>query len=408
MPDHRPPDHCPPHFGRRTLLGASAALAMPAILPGLARAQTPPIPLGALVPLSGAGGAYGPSMAKAAKSVIDQVNAAGGILGRQIALSVVDDQTSPDAGVRAARQLIDLTKVAAIIGTWASSVTTAVAPLCWESKTFLTTTSGAESITQLPTDGYLIRTQPTTSLQGQKFGQFALSLGAKKVFFLSPQTPFYQSELDSVGAVVKAAGGQMGTLVYDDQKPSYRSEIDTLMRFAPDVVILGGYTPDTTVVLKDLFRAGYKGARIAFAYSVNQKLIDSVPANVVEGCYMLEPSSAEGSPAYDALVKLVGPNPDPYTAQVYDQTNLVILAMAKGGAGTGLAIRDNLRNVSQAPNGKVVGTALDGLRAIAAGQAIAYEGASGPCKFTPKGDITDSKFRYQQVQGGAIKLLRIG
>ena len=88
-------------------------------------------------------------MAKAAKAVIDQVNGAGGILGRQITLSVADDQTNPDAGVRAARQLIDVTKVAAIIGTWASSVTTAVAPLCWESKTFLTTTSGADSITQL-------------------------------------------------------------------------------------------------------------------------------------------------------------------------------------------------------------------------------------------------------------------
>ena len=390
---------------RRTLLGAGALLAMPAVV----RAQATPIQLGALVPLSGAGGSYGPSMAKAAKAVIDQVNAAGGILGRQIALNVVDDQTNPDAGVRAARQLIEVTKVAAIMGTWASSVTTAVAPLCWESKTFITTTSGADSITQLPTDGFLIRTQPNTVLQGQKFGSFALELGAKKVFFMSPQTPFYTSEHDAIDAVVKAAGGETGTLVYDDQKPSYRSEVDTMLRFAPDVLILGGYTPDTIVLLKDLFRAGFKGKKLAFAYAVNQKLLDGVPATVAEGCYTLAPSPAEGSPAYAELVKLIGTeNPDPYTAQVYDQVNLVILAMALSGNPTGEGIKGSLRGVSQAPDGAVVTNALDGLKAIAAKQPIAYSGASGPCKFTPKGDIQDSKFRYEQVQSGAFKLLKIG
>jgi branched-chain amino acid transport system substrate-binding protein len=393
---------------RRSLLQTGLATGALLAAPCLVRAQGAPIRLGALVPLTGAGGPYGPSMAKAAKAVVDQVNAAGGILGRQITLSVADDQTNPDAGVRAARQLIDVEKVAAIIGTWASSVTMAVAPLCWESKTFITTTSGAEAITQLPTDGYLIRTQPTTSLQGAKFGEFALSTGAKKVFFLSPQTPFYQSEYEAIVAAVKAAGGETGTLVYDDQKPSYRSEVDTVLRFAPDAIILGGYTPDTTVMLKDLYRAAYKGGKIGFAYAINQKLIDSVPKPVVDGCYTLAPSPAEGSGAYEGLVKLIGmANPDPYTAQVYDQTNLVILAMALSGQGTGAGIHDAIRKVSQAPGGVVVENALDGLKAIAAGKPIAYQGASGPCKFTDKGDITDSKFRYEQVVDGAIKLLKI-
>ncbi len=388
----------------RTGLAAGSMLATPRLL----RAAEGPIPLAALVPLTGAGSSYGPDMAKAAKAVVDQVNGAGGILGRQIALTVADDQTSPDAAVRAARQLIDVTKVAAIIGTWASSVTTAVAPLCWESKTFITTTSGAESITQLPTNGYLIRTQPTTSLQGRKFGSFALETGAKKVFFFSPQTPFFQSEFDAITAVVKAAGGQTSSLVYDDQKPSYRSEVDTILRFGPDAVILGGYTPDTTVVLKDLFRAGFKGAKIGFAYAINQKLIDSVPKPVVEGCYTLAPSPAEGGGAWDALIKLTGiQHPDPYTAQVYDQTNLVILAMALAGEASGTAIRNTVRKVSQAPGGQVVVSAPDGLKAIAAKQAIAYDGASGPCKFTDSGDITDTKFRYEQVKNGAITLLKI-
>jgi len=134
-----------PRISRRAVLSGAAAITAVATFP--ARAQTPPIKLGTLTPLTGAGGSYGPSMRKSMAWVIEQVNGAGGVLGRRVELVSEDDQTNPDAGVRAARKLIDVDKVAAVMGTWASSVTTAVAPLCWESKTFLTTVSGSDSIT---------------------------------------------------------------------------------------------------------------------------------------------------------------------------------------------------------------------------------------------------------------------
>jgi branched-chain amino acid transport system substrate-binding protein len=81
--------------------------------------------------------------------------------------------------------------------------------------------------------------------------------------------------------------------------------------------------------------------------------------------------------------------------------------MAQAGDASGTAIRNTIRAVSQAPGGKVVENAPDGLAAIAARQPIAYQGASGPCKFTDKGDITDSKFRYEQVKDGKVVLLGI-
>ena len=149
------------------------------------RAQSEPIKLATLTPLTGAGGSYGPVMAKVAKAVVDEVNGAGGVLGRKVELVSEDDQTNPDAGVRAARKLIDVDKVSAIVGTWASAVTTAVAPLCWESKTFLCTVSGADSITQLPHQGYLIRTQPNTVLQITRTGDFLVSLGRQEASSLS-------------------------------------------------------------------------------------------------------------------------------------------------------------------------------------------------------------------------------
>jgi branched-chain amino acid transport system substrate-binding protein len=393
---------------RRHLLASAAALAGSAAFPRLALAQGAPIRIGTLTPLTGAGGPYGPVMVKAVKAVIDEVNAAGGVLGRKVELISEDDQTNPEAGVRAARKLIDVDKVSAILGTWASSVTTAVAPLCWESKTFLCTVSGADSITALPHQGYLIRTQPTTTLQGKKFGEFAIEQKARRVFFLSPQTPFAKSQFDNITLAVKAAGGETASLIYDDKKPAYRTEIDEAMRFKPDAIVFGGYTPDTAVMLKDLYRADFKGTKIAFGYSVNQKLVESVPAEVVDKTYMISPSPAEGSRAYEKLVKLIGvASPDPYTTQIYDHINMVLMAIALGGDSSGEAIKNNLRKVSQTPGGVKIDSALDGLKAIAAKQAVDYDGASGPCDFTDIGDISDSKFRYEQVQGGKIVLVKI-
>src|SRR6476620_1179541 len=202
-------------LGRRAkLISGVDAVAATSVL----RAQTDPIKIATLTPLTGAGGSYGPVMAKVAGGVVEEVNATGGVLGRKVQLVSEDDQTNPDAGVRAARKLIDVDKVSAIMGTWASAVTTAVAPLCWESKTFLCTVSGADSITQLPRQGYLIRTQPNTVLQITRTGDFLVSLGAKKIFTLVPQAPFAQRSMEIMNDVAKKAGGSPGSLIYDDKQ----------------------------------------------------------------------------------------------------------------------------------------------------------------------------------------------
>ena len=392
---------------RRLLLAQGLTLGAGLALSPWASAQTGPIKLGTLTPLTGAGGPYGPAMVSTVKAVIDEVNAAGGVLGRQLTLVSEDDQTSPEAGVRAARKLIDVDKVSAIMGTWASSVTTAVAPLCWESKTFLATVSGADSITALPHQGYLIRTQPNTTLQGRKFGEFATEQGAKKVFFLTPQTPFAQSQLASMKAAVEKAGGKIDSLIYDDKKPSLRTEVDTALRGAPDMIVLGGYTPDTTVLLKDLFRANYKGKLLGFGYSVNQKLIEALPGEVSEGIFTLSPSSDSGSAAYKRVAEITkSASPDPYSCQIYDHVSLIILAMAAAKANTGDAIKDAVRRVAQGGGDKVE-SAVAGLKLLAAGKKIDYVGASGPCDFTDIGDITDSKFRYEQVKAGKLVLLKV-
>ena len=130
------PSHSP-----RVSASSRGRIAAPAIGARAERAAD----LGVLTPLTGAGSFDGPRMLKAMQAVADEINAAGGVLGRKVELVVEDTETNPEAAVRAAHKLVDVDKVPVIMGTWASAVTTAVAPVCWESKTFLTTVSGADS-----------------------------------------------------------------------------------------------------------------------------------------------------------------------------------------------------------------------------------------------------------------------
>jgi len=396
-------------LSRRAFLEVGVTSLAVAAVPTRVRAQAGAIRLGTLTPLTGSGGNYGPSMLKAMQWVAGEINAAGGVLGRKLELISEDDQTNPEAGVRAARKLIDLDKVAAIMGTWASAVTTAVAPLCWESKTFLTTVSGSDTITLLPHQGYLVRTQPNTQLQGRKFAEFMVAQGSKRVGILAVQAPFALPTQKIVGEELRKHGAELvAAVVYDKDKTTFRSEIDQVLKARPDMLYLNGYTPDVTIVLKDLYKAGYTGAKIAQAYAVNQKLLNALPPEVTEGTFTIAPSPAIESAAYKRLAQALGNDDlDPYSCQTHDHISLVALAIAHAkGESTGTAIRDHVRKISQG-SGARVESAVEGLKRLAQGKEINFDGASGPCDFNEIGDILDTKFRYEQAEKGKFKLLKI-
>ncbi len=384
-----------------------AALAMPFLGRVAQGAAAEPILIGTLTPQTGAGGSFGPGMVKVAKAVVDDINAAGGVLGRKIELVSADDETNPDAGVRAARKLIDVNKVDAIAGTWASAVTMAVAPLCWDNKVMLFTVSGADSITKLPHQGYIIRTQPNTYLQSGRIAKYIVGDKATKVFGLSAQTPFAVDSYNRLAEVLKAGNVEpLGDIVYDAAKTSFRSEIDQALKTKPDALFLNSYTPDITVLLRELFRAGYEGKRYTFGYAATPKLLENVPADVVEGLVSFAPSPDLGSPAYARVKRILGAEPDPYAAQIHDHISLIALSIAKAGASGGVAIHDFVRAVGDAGGTKVT-SAIDGLKLLADGKAVNFEGASGPCKFTPLGDIEDCKFRFDVAEKGKYRLLSI-
>jgi branched-chain amino acid transport system substrate-binding protein len=307
--------------------------------------------------------------------------------------------------VRGARKLIDVDKVQALMSVWASAVGTAVLPLCWENKVMMLAISAADTIAELPHQGYFVRTQPHTVLQAKEFARFILAEKAKSAYLIMPQTPFTDSVLKTIREEVEPKGVKVGTAIIDNKKNSFRSEIDEMVRANPDIFMMGGYLAEDIVMAKDLFRAGYKGKVMGFAYGITPAFIEGAGKEAAEGIYSIaDPSPAFDSSAYAKVKALLKKDQlDTFQCQAYDHANLAILAMAKGKDPTGTGIRDNIRKISgNNESGVAVDNAVDGLKLIAEGKEIKYLGASGPCKFADNGNIISVAFRTAQVKDGKL------
>src|SRR5207245_2722948 len=241
---------------RRELLKASGTAGLVLSAPPILSAQSKePIPIGTLCPLTGAGGSYGPDMQRSVVAVVERINKAGGINARPSQRFHEDDQTNAEAGVRAARKLIDVNKVVAIVSTWASAVTLAVKPLCVEARVFVIGVSGADSVTQGDHKGYIARTQPNTQLQGRMYAKFvATKKEWKRVAYMALQTPYAQSFGDAFAGALKAAGVTItDSLVYRDQSPYAPQAWDQMTLVALALASAKGEVSGTAI--KDNLRA---------------------------------------------------------------------------------------------------------------------------------------------------------
>ena len=145
-------------MNRRTFIGTTLVGAAASVLPLPAIANTGPVKIGMISPLTGSGGSYGPNIVKAAQVVATQINDAGGILGgRMIEIIAEDSETNSTASVRAARKLLDVNQVSAIVGMWGSGPTLAVKPLAIEKGVSLSCLGAADAITEGDTQGLIWR-----------------------------------------------------------------------------------------------------------------------------------------------------------------------------------------------------------------------------------------------------------
>jgi branched-chain amino acid transport system substrate-binding protein len=296
------------------------------------------------------------------------------------------------------------------MSTFASAVTLAVKPLAVDAKVFYLSVSGADAVTEGNHGGYIARTQPNTKLQGQVYAKWVLTRKElKRVAYMALQTPFAAPFGDNFMGTLKAGGVTItDSLVYEDKKPSYRSEITRVLAGSPDLIMLEGYAPDSVVIAKELYRLAYKGAILGPAFAINAKFVEGAGADVAEGVWAIDPAPSFDSPAYKQFLAAV-PTADrnPYAPQAWDHMTMVGLALAAArGEVSGTAIKDHLRAISNPP-GTVVTSYEEGARLLRDGKKINYEGASGSCDFDAQGDILSRPFGVYQVRKGKIEQVAI-
>lgn len=152
-----------------------------------------PIKFGLIHTLSGGiGQVHGMPDVAAAKMAVDEINKAGGILGRPLEMITRDDKLNPENGVREAKDLIMNHKVQWIQGTVSSAVALAISAYAKEAKVpFIITTAQSADITNIHGHRYLFRTTGNSDVTTRSVAQVAAKkFGGKKIFFIGPDYEF--------------------------------------------------------------------------------------------------------------------------------------------------------------------------------------------------------------------------
>lgn len=393
---------------------ASASLALGPSVRALAQERE--IRVGALVPLTGLGGAYGPGMLRAIELGVEEINAAGGPLGLPIRLFSADTQTSPEAAVLAVKKLLDINRVMAVLGTWSSGVTMAVVPITIDAGVIEMNVSGAPQISTLEDRDLVWRTQASNTLFGVAFARIALERNFKRAATMAFNNPSGLGNTREFARNFRAAGGQVvAEVVYNPDQPSYRAELQRVLVARPEVVVMGSYVADTTTILREAYEMGARVSWIAPAWAVNEQLLRALDPAVVEGVVAVDQYPNVNSPTYRRLDerfrKATGGSliDNPYAPMVYDQIQLLALAIQAARTTEPLKVAPFLREVSRPP-GQVVYSFAEGKPLLEAGQPVDYEGASSRIDFDEHGDVRPdfAVFQVRQGRRELVGVIRLG
>lgn len=394
---------------RRELLGTMGAATALIGAPSILRAQTSEtFRVGALCPVTGSGSPYGSGMQKMILAAAEAVNAAGGAAGRKIEIISEDDQTSPQAAVLAAKKLIDVNKVRAVLGTWASGVSLAVVPLTNDANIILMNTSGAPALSTPPANakGLSYRYQATNDRFGRAFAEIAQKEGFKRPATMAFNNASGIGNTEGFRKAWEAKGGKVvENVVYEPNQPTYRSELQRVLAANPDVIVTGSYLPDTTIIMREWFQSGQPVRWIMPGWAANPDLVKAVGAEVLEGVISVDSISNEDASsykAYDEAYRKAMNQPgqsNVYAAMTWDMMHVLALALEAANSPDTAAINAKIREIAN-PDGQKVYTFAEGKEALKKGK-INYEGASSVLDFDQYGDVTPD-FGVFFIEGGKL------
>ncbi|MDZ8189000.1 MAG: ABC transporter substrate-binding protein [Nostoc sp. ChiSLP02] len=378
--------------------------------------------IGSLMPTTGDLASIGQQMAASVPLLVQTVNACGGVNGQPVTLVAVDDQTDPKAGALGMTKLASVDKVAGVVGSFASSVSTAAVSIAAQNQVMMispgsTSPVFTEKAQKGDFKGFWARTVPPDSYQGPALAQLATQKGFKRVSTVVINNDY------GVGfekAFVQAFEKLGGTIVnknnpvrYDPKATTFETEATAAFAGKPDAVLGVFYVETGSLLLKSAYQQGLsKGVQVMLTDGMKS---DEFPGQVGKGSdgkYIVSGTigTVPGSDgkALEAFKKLwqekKGGSPGEFAPQSWDAAALLVLAAQAAKENTGSGIAKHIREVSSGP-GTEVTDVCEGLKLLKKGEDINYQGASGNVDVDPNGDVVGVYDVWAVGDDGKIKVI---
>ncbi|HEY9881819.1 MAG TPA: ABC transporter substrate-binding protein [Leptolyngbyaceae cyanobacterium] len=373
------------------------------------------IDIGALMPLTGDLQAYGESAVNGINLAIEEINAAGGVMGKPLKLAIGDTQTAPQPSIDAAQKLISVEGVKVVIGPMSSGEAIPVAESVTSKNNVLQISNSATSpvITGLNDNDFMFRTVPSDAFQGIALADVVGEKGLKNLAVIYINNDYGQGLAESFQEAFEAKGGKItGSVPYEQGQASYRGELQKLAGGNAEGLVLIGYPENGITILKQSLEEKFFDKFVFTDGMKAPEVIDAIGADFLNGSVGTAPQAVTESDAYQSFVKAYEAKygqlpPKPYIDTAYDAVMLIALAMEKAGSTDGAAVRDALREVANGPGEEIKpGEWAKAVEAIKNGQDVNYVGASGSLDFDKQGDVAGT-FAEWAIDNGEIKTVKV-
>ena len=324
-----------------------------------------PVKLGLVAALTGSNAQSGEAITRGLTVAMDEINAAGGILGgRMIELVRRDDESSPPKGIIAARELIYKEKVAAFFGGISSPVSLAIVPLANKSKVpFMGEWAAATPITRNGANpNYVFRVSAVDAIVDVKLLQYAhKTFDAKKVGLMLINNPWGESNERGLKEADKTNNDLqiVGVETYESSDVDMVPQLLRLREEGADTIVLVTNAPPGAQVMKSRERMGWK-VNVVSHWGISGGRFPELAgptagdAHFVQTYSFFGEQSDTGKKVLSALVSkydaINGPEDifSPVgTANSYDAMHLLAKAIDQAGSTDGDAIRQALENLGK-------------------------------------------------------------
>lgn len=364
-------------------------------------ADTPGLVLGYVLPETGPLAFLGAPQIEAVRFAVNELDAAGGVLGHPVTLLSGDEAGDPSIARETVQRLLD-EGVDAIIGAASSRMSLAVADTVTSAGVLQCSPANtAVAFTTLDLNGRYARTAPSDQLQGPVLAATILADGNRNPALLARNDDYGQDLLESTVRALEAEGADVGLeLVFDSDAVSFDVEVSQVIASDADSVAILSFE-EGALILRDLIEHGL-GPRNFPVYGADglrsndlAELVDPRDPSALTGMRGTAPGRGDDSTGFLADFRAAtGLDDTQFAAEAYDCTVLTALAATAAGSTEGATLAAQLVDLT---TGDTPCTGFAACRdALEAGDTIAYQSASGVVLTrTPTGNAEPATGRYE-------------